>query len=205
MSFGSSTYPVTHIISEKSNAKIPNPYVLLKKDRGQHIIGAIPRWSLNFYKLNLQFTSPLAGNARRDKSFMTLMVENRLPHNIVDCLMYYRKRFLVVEDISAGTRQTIQFDLAKLEKKEIFGEHEVEKIIRHFDGNGSASYLRKTQRSLTSDLLLKIHAKYKSRPDRMILIGWMQADLIQPEFNPIGPPVAGITMINWELPVETTL
>jgi len=29
--------------------------------------------------------------------------------------------------------------------------------------------------------------------------------LIQPEFNPISPPGAGITMINWELPVETIL
>ncbi len=205
LNFGPYTYPVSHIISEKSNTKIPNPYVLLKKDSGQHIIGTIQRWSHNFYQLNLHFTSPLVGNARRDKSFMTLMVENRLPHNLVDGLIYYRKRFLFVENISAGTRQTIQYDLAKLKKKEIFGEHEVEKIIRHFDGNGSASYLRKTQRSLTSDLLLKIHAKYKSRPDRMVLVGWLETGLIQPEFNPIGPPGAGITMINWELPVETIL
>jgi hypothetical protein len=205
LNFGPYTYPVSHILSEKSNTKIPNPYVLLKKDSGQHIIGTIQRWSHNFYQLNLHFTSPLVGNARRDKSFMTLMVENRLPHNLVDGLIYYRKRFLFVENISAGTRQTIQYDLAKLKKKEIFGEHEVEKIIRHFDGNGSASYLRKTQRSLTSDLLLKIHAKYKSRPDRMVLVGWLETGLIQPEFNPIGPPGAGITMINWELPVETIL
>ena len=205
LNFGPYTYPVSHILSEKSNTKIPNPYVLLKKDSGQHIIGTIQRWSHNFYQLNLHFTSPLVGNARRDKSFMTLMVENRLPHNLVDGLIYYRKRFLFVENISAGTRQTIQYDLAKLKKKEIFGEHEVEKIIRHFDGNGSASYLRKTQRSLTSDLLLKIHAKYKSRPDRMVLVGWLETGLIQPEFNPISPPGAGITMINWELPVETIL
>ena len=178
---------------------------MLKKDGGQHIIGAIRRWSHNFYKLNLTFTSPLAGNARRDESFMTLMVENRLPYNLVDCLIYYRKRFLFVEDITAGTRQTIQYSLTKLKQKEIFGEHEVEKIIKRFDGNGSASYLRKTQRDLTLDLLLKIHDKYKSRPDSMILVGWIQADLIQPEFNPIGPRGDGITMINWELPVETTL
>ena len=205
LNFGSHSYPVRHIISEKSNSKIPNPYVLLKKDGGQHIIGAIRRWSHNFYKLDLTFTSPLAGNARRDKFFMTLMVENKLPHDLVDCLIYYRKRLLFVEDISAGTRQTIQYSLAKLKQKEIFSVHEVEKIIKRFDDNGSASYLRKTQRYLISDLLFKIHDKYKSRPNSMILVGWIETGLIQPEFNPIGPPGAGITRINWELPVETAL
>ncbi len=105
----------------------------------------------------------------------------------------------------AGNRQTIKVNLAELKKKEILSEHEVESIIRRFDGNGSASYLRKTQRYLTSDLLLEIHNKYRSRPDSMILIGWMQAGLIQPEFNQISPPGAGITMINWELPVEIAL
>ena len=204
LNFGSQAYPVSHIISEKSTTKIPNPYVLLKKDGGQQIIGSIHRWSHNFYKLNLPFTSPLAGNARRDTSFMTLMVENKLPHNLVDCLIYYRKRFLFVEDILAGNRQTIKYDLTKLKKKEIFGEHEVEKIIRRFEGNESASYLRKTQRYITSDLLLEIHNKYKSRPDSMILVGWIETGLIQPEFNATSPPGAGITMINWELPVETT-
>ena len=205
LKFGSHSYPVRHLISGKSNSKIPNPYVLLNKDGGQQIVGAIRRWSNTFYQLNLHLTSPLAGHARRDTSFMSLVVENRLPHDLVDCLIYYRKRFLSIEDISAGSRQTIAYDLAKLKKKEIFGEHEVEKIIKRFDGHGSAPYLRKAQNALTSDLLLNIHDKYKSRPDRMVLVGWIPADVIQPEFNPISPPGAGITLINWELPVETTL
>jgi hypothetical protein len=205
LNFGSYTYPVSPIISEKSNTKIPNPYVLLKKDGGQHITGSIERWSHNFYKLNLSLTSPLAGYARRGKSFMTLMVENKLPHNLVDCLIYYKKRFLWVEDILADTRQTIKINLTKLKKEEFFSEQEVKNIIRRFDGNGSASYLRKTQRYLASDFLLAIHAKYKSKPDSMILIGWIEAGLIQPEFNPTSPPGAGITLINWELPVEIIL
>ena len=105
----------------------------------------------------------------------------------------------------AGTHQTIKFSLARLKKEEFFSEQEVERVIRRFDGNGSASYLRKIQRNLTSDLLLEIHDKYKSRPDNMILIGWIEAGLIQPEFNQARPPGADITMINWELPVELTL
>jgi hypothetical protein len=205
LNFGSYSYPVSHIISKNSNTQIPNPYVLQKKDSGQHISGSLQPWSHNFYKLDLQIASPLAGSARRDKSFLTLVVENRLLHNLVDCLIYFKKRFLWVDDILAGNRQTIKINLAKLKKKEIFSEHELETIVKRFDGNGSASYFRKTQRNLTSDLLLEIHNKYQSRPDSIILVGWMQAGLIQPEFNQTSPAGAGITMINWELPVEITL
>jgi hypothetical protein len=92
-----------------------------------------------------------------------------------------------------------------LKKKEIFSEPEIATIVRRFEDNGSASYLRKTQKYLTSDVLLEIHNKCKSRPGSMILVGWIQAGLVQPEFNQSRPPGDDITMINWELPVETVL
>jgi hypothetical protein len=205
VNFGPTVYPVTHIISERSTSKLPNPYALQKKDSGQQIIGSMQRWSHSFYKLDLYVTSPLAGYARRDPSFMTLMVENKGPHNFVDCLIYYKKRFIFVEDILARNRQTIRLNLAELKKKEIFGEHEVKTILRRFDGNGSVSYLRKAQQHLASDLLLAIHKRYKANPDSLVLVAWMQTGLIQPKFNPPNPSGAGITVINWELPVETTL
>ena len=205
VNFESHVYPVTRILSETSTSKQPNPHALQEKDSGLQIIGSLKRWSHTFYKLDLHVTSPLEGYARRDPSFMTLMVENKVPHNFVDCLIYYRKRFIFVEDILASQRQTIQLNLAKLKKKEIFGEHEVKAIVGRFNGDGSASYLRKTQQHLASDLLREIHNKYKSRPDSLILVAWMQTGLIAPNFHPTSASGAGITMINWELPVETRL
>ncbi len=205
LNFGSYSAAVSHIVSERSDTKIPNPYELQKKDSGQQIIGSIQRWSHSFYKLNLPVASPLSGYARRDKSFMTLRIENKLPYNLVDCLIYYRKRFLFVEDILAGKHQTIKVDLAKLKQKEIFGEHQVDSIVRRFRGNGSDAYLRTAQRNLTPALLLEIHHKYQTKSDSMILIGWMPAGLIQPQFNQAHPPGVDITMINWGLPVEITL
>ena len=205
LNFGSYAYPVTHIIPDTANTKKPNPYILHQKDSGQHISGSIPRWSHTFYKLNLNTTSPLAGYARSDNSFMTLTVENKVPHNLVDCLIYYRKRFLFIEDILASNRQIIKLNLAKLKKKEIFGEHELDTIVKRFNGSESASFLRKSQRYLTADVLLKIHDKYKSRPASLVLVGWVQTALIQPQFNQTSPAGTGITMINWELPVELAL
>jgi hypothetical protein len=205
LNFGSYVFPVTHVISERSNAKIPNPYELQQKDNGQQINGFMQRWSHSFYKLNLNLTSPLAGHARRNHSSMTLVVENMARNNLVDCLVYYRKRFVFVEDILANNRQTIKLNLANLKKKEIFGEHEIPAIVRRFEGNGSASYLRETQQVLAADLLHQIHAKYKSRSNCLILVGWMQTSLIPPKLNPSNPSGAGITIINWELPLETIL
>ena len=204
--FGSYRYPVTHIIPEKSDAKIPAPYELQQKDGGQQIVGAIKRWSHVLFKLNLQLAAPLAGHARRDSAFMSLKIENRLPHDLVDCLIYYNKRFLAVEDIQAGNRQTISIDLMKLKKVEIFGEHQIERLISGFKKNGADNFLRHAQQHLAPDLLLAIHGEYKSRPDRVVLLGWLNSGLIQPQFSQSGPPPgSGISAINWEMPVELSL
>ena len=204
VNFGSHSLPVSHLISEKSNLKIPNPYVLVTKESGHHITGSIKRWSHNFYMLKLNLDSPLSGSARRDDLFLTLMVKNQLPNHLVDCLIYYKKRFIFIEDIPADKQQLVRLNLTNLKKQEIFGDHEIAKIIRHFGDIGSPFYLRKTQQYLTPDLLLEIHNNYKAKPDSMILIGWMPADLVRPQFNYPVAATTGLTLVKWELRVETT-
>ena len=205
VNFGATAAPVSPVVSEKSDAKIPDPYELQTMDDGQQIIGSVESWSHNFYKMKLPGALHLTGQAHDDNSFVTLMVENNLPHDLVDCLIYYRKRFSFAADIPAGNRQTIKIDLAKLKKKEIFGEHQVESIARHFQGNGSDPYLRNAQRKLTPKLLHEIHSKYQAESNRLILIGWVPDDLIQPQFYRAHPPGSGITLVNWGFSVETTL
>jgi hypothetical protein len=205
LNFGSQSFPVTHIVSEKSNVRVPNPYNLQVKNSGQHILGSIRSWSQNIYRMNIHISAPLTGSANRTGSSMTLTVENRLAYDLVDCLIYHRKRFLFVENIPAGSNRTITVDLGRMREREIFGEYEVEKITEAFDGNGSAPYLRRTQRSLASHILNGIHHKYRSKPDILILVGWLQDSPIQPHFDGATPPGAEVTMVNWELPVEVTL
>jgi hypothetical protein len=205
VNFGAAAAAVSPVVSEKSNAKIPGPWELQTRDGGQQIAGSLKPWSHNFYKLRLNEALPLAGGAHGDKSAMSLTIENKLPHDLVDCLIYYRKRFLLVADILAGNRQTIKIDLATLKQKEIFGEHQVDSIARRFHINGSDPYLRAAQRNLTPQLLHEIHDKYQATSNRMILIGWVQGGLIQPQFNQAHPPGAGIALVNWGLAVETPL
>ena len=202
--FGAYSYPVTPILSERSKTKIPNPYVLQINSGGPRIVGSASRWSHNFYKLNFDLESPLAGYARQDNTFLTLALENKLPHNLVDCLIYYKRRFFRIDDIAAHSRPTLRLRLAKLKETEIFNDQEPEKIINYFDSRGSASYLRAMQSNLAKDLLLEIHHKYQSRSGSMIFIGWVPAGLIQPAFNRSNPAGTGLTLVNWELPVEIT-
>jgi hypothetical protein len=205
LNFGSQAFPVTHVVPEHSNVRTPNPYLLQNKDNGQYILGSIKSWSQNIYRLNLNLTAPLTGSANRTGSAMTLAVESRLAHDLIDCLIYYRKRFLFIEDIPANSRRTISVDLEKMREQEIFGEYEVEKIISGFDDNGSATYLGKTQRHLAARLLNEIHHKYKLKPESIVLVGWLQSSPVQPHFNVATPPGADVTVVNWELPVEVTL
>ncbi len=202
--FGADSYPVTPLLSERTKAQIPNPYVLQINPGGPRIVGSADRWSHNFYKLNFDLESPLAGYARQDNTYLTLALENKLPYNLIDCLIYYKRRFLRIEDVAAHTRPTLRLRLAKLKETEIFNDQELEKIINYFDRHGTASYLRAMQSNLAKDLLLEVHHKYQSRPGSMIFIGWVQAGLIQPAFNRSHPAGAGLTLVNWELPVETT-
>ena len=202
--FGAYSYPVTPILSEHSRAKTPSPYVLHIDSGGPRIVGSASRWSHNFYKLNFDLESPLAGYARQDNTYLTLALENKLPHNLVDCLIYYNRRFLRIDDVAAHSHPTLRLRLAELKETETFNDQELEKIINYFDSRGSASYLRAMQFNLIKDLLLEIHHKYQGRSGSMIFIGWVPAGLIQPAFNRSRPAGNGLTLVNWELPVEIT-
>jgi hypothetical protein len=204
LNFGSGAYPVRHILSKRSQTGVPDPYVLQTNGGVLQITGSLDRWSHNFYRLQLDVDSPLTGYARQDKSFLTLTVENKLPHNLVDCLVYYRRRFIFVDDILANTTQVLTLSVAQLKETEIFNDQEVENIMRHLDGRSAASFLRSAQKNLMENLLYKIHETYQARDDRMILIGWMPAGLVRPEFVAFDPPGTGLTMVSWQLPVEAT-
>ena len=102
----------------------------------------------------------------------------------------------------ADNRQVIQIKLSNLKKTEMFNEKEVDRIMRHYEINGALSYLKISQNNLTKDVLRDIHDKYKFKPDTVVLIGWMRAALIQPQFKHSFPQGESLTLIKWELPVE---
>ena len=204
LSLGVLSQPVTHILSNRSPQKIPNPYILQESDTGQRILGVLYSWSNNFYMMNSNLDSPLLGHAARDDHYLTLALENRLPFDLVDCMVYFKKRFIFIDDILAKKQQTLKLKLSDLKKTEIFNDQEAERIINRLDSNGSRSYLNTMQRNLMKEVLLQVHDKYRSTGDSLFLIGWGRGGMVQPTFMPANPAGKHLTMVNWVLPVEIT-
>ena len=202
LSLGPLPQPVTHMLSKHSKIKIPNPYVLHESDSGQWILGSLDNWSNNFYMMDSKLDSPLLGHALRDDHHLTLTVENKLPFGLLDCMVYFKKRFIFIDDILANNRQIIKLRLSDLKKTEIFNDHEADRIIKRFDSNGSPSFLKSMQSNLSKEVLFQVHDQYQSRPDSLFLIGWGRGGVIQPTFKQTNPAGYSLTMVNWEIPVE---
>jgi hypothetical protein len=202
LNFGSMPQPVSAIISRRSNKNIPHPYTIEDNYSGQRILGFLDEWSHSFYMINSTFDSPIEGHALRDSHHLTLSIENRFPRRIINCLVYFKKRFLFVDDILAHKQQTITLKLSDLKKTEIFNDQEIARIIDGLGINTSTSYLKTIQNKLIKNLILGIDAKYRSKPDSMVLIGWVQTGVILPAFEQSKPLGENLTLVSWELPVE---
>ena len=202
--FGSVSKPVTHILSKRSKQKIPSPYVLHESYSGQQILGFLNNWSHNFYIINSKLDSPLVGHVLRDDHDLTLMVENKLPFSLVNCMIYFKKRFILIDDILAKKQNIQKLKLSELKKTEIFNDQEAERIISRFESSNALSFLKSMQSKLTKDVLLQIHEKYKLKRDSLFLIGWGRGRVTQPIFDQANPAGKSLTMVNWVLPVEIT-
>ncbi len=200
--FESFSNPVTHILSKRAKKKTPETYIIHENHTGQQIIGILNKWDHSFYMLTSKFDSPVVGQALRDNQHLTLTIENTLPYQIVDGMIYYKKRFVFIDDIPANKRQHIKLKLSDLRKTEIFYKQQAEQIINRLDVHAALSYLKTSQRKLTEDVILGIHAKFSSKPDSVVLIGWVQNGVIQPQFEQIHRRSENLTLINWEIPVK---
>jgi hypothetical protein len=202
LGFESFSNSITHILAKRSKKKTPAPYVIHENHIGQQIISILNKWDHSLYMVTSKIKSPVVGQAVRDNQHLTLTIENTLPHRIVDCMIYYKKRFVFIDDIRANKRQHIKLKLSNLRKTEIFYEQQAEQIINRLNVHAAPSYLKTSQRKLTEDVIRGIHAKFSSKRDSVVLIGWVQGGVMQPEFDQTHPRSENLTLINWEIPVE---
>jgi hypothetical protein len=117
-------------------------------------------------------------------------------------LIYYNRRFVFIDDIRANKRQQIKLKLSDLRKTEMFYEQQAEQIISRLNVHAATSYLKTSQRHLTEDVILGIHAKFRSKRDSLVLMGWVRGGIVLPKFDQIHPRSENLTLINWEIPVE---
>jgi hypothetical protein len=205
LDFGQRLNPVTPILSERSRRKIPVLYVMHEKNGSHQIEGTLNRWSHSFYKMESNLMAQIEGHAKRDNRRLTVRVDNKMAHRITNCLVYFKKRFVFVDDIPAQKRLTLKLELSDLKKTEIFNNHETNRIIDDLIKKGASNYLKASQEIITEDALPKIHAKYKSASDRLVILGWIRAGMHPPGFEQNQVKGDNLTLICWELPVEKVL
>jgi hypothetical protein len=66
----------------------------------------------------------------------------------------------------------------------MFYEKQAEHIINRLNVHATASYLKTSQRNLTEDVILGIHAKFRSKRDSVVLMGWVQDGCRGDLYNP---------------------
>ena len=205
LDFGQRSNPITPILSERSRRKIPVLYVMHEKNGSQQIEGTLSRWTHSFYKMESNLMAQIEGHAKQDNQRLTVKVDNKMSHRLTNCLVYFKKRFVFVEDIPAQKRLTINLELSDLKKTEIFNIHGTNRIIDGLIKKDASNYLKASQEIITEDALPKIHARYKSAPDRLVILGWIQAGMTPPGFKQNQLKGQNLTLISWELPVELAL
>ena len=147
----------------------------------------------------------IKGYAKQDNRRLTVRVDNEMGYRITNCLVYFKKRFVFVGDIPARNRFALKLELSDLKKTEIFNNHEINRIIDGLIAKGGSNYLKASQEIITEDALPKIHARYKSAPDRLVIVGWIRAGMSPPGFEQNQLKGENLTLISWELPVEIAL
>jgi hypothetical protein len=202
LSLGARFYPVTHVMLENTNRKVPNPYVLHEDDSGQQILGVLDKCSHIFFVVNAKFEFPILGQVRRDAQNLRLKIENQTSDKILACKVYVDNRFFDLGDLPAHTVQRKKITGADLNRKHMFTHQDAEKMAMNFYSDDSKSLSKPICADLFENILLKVHAKYKSRRDTMLFIGWIQRGLIQTNVEPFETKGADLTMINWEIPIE---
>jgi hypothetical protein len=171
---------------------------------GQRITGKLDRWTHSFYMTAANVEHPYAVQANLDKLHLSIIIENKSPHHIKDCLVYFKERFLFLGEIPAQSVAEKNIKLSELKRIEFFSHLQADSILNQMIANGSSSLLQTMQKSIMSNLLLGIHTKYQFKPESMYMVGWVQTGLLSINFKKSALQGEDLTLIGWEIPVGTT-
>jgi hypothetical protein len=185
MSLGNAPMPVYHLPRNNQNGKIPNSYVYYDRSTGQHVRGRSDSWSSDFFVVESKLAAPGIAEAGEEKDGIILRMENRSSLPIRDCRGYIDGHTFAVGDIPSNavrTKHVLQTDMQNFE-----ATHR-----RDHDPPGR----------LMTEMWKAVHARYQSKRSTLCLVGWISAGWIDVELARPDAVGAGMTIVQWEVPVE---
>lgn len=201
MGFDSMAYPVAGQFLESSPFPAQNVYHVLEKDSGRVIRGDLKKWSHIYFSTRSGLEFSLEGEAGwSGEKGLDLLIENHTPYKIVDCLIYFDRRFMEVDNIEPDTRQETHIPKRVIRNRDPFD-------IRRagFTGardNGPGDFMGRIRKNLEKQILLSIDSKYREDFRNLHLTGWIRSGIIRPGFHEDSIKGDGLTFIHWKIPVR---
>ena len=133
---------------------------------------------------------------------LDLWIDNRTPFEITDCLIYFDKRLLKLEDISPHQEKSILINNDIINNQNEFNR---QKDAPHYIPRkdiGPPDNMKFIQKSLKRDLLLDMDDQYRNDSTTIQLIGWIRSGMIKPDFSDKSIAGEGITFIHWKVPIR---
>ncbi len=200
--FSDTSYPISYLLADGSGKKIPNPYTLIESPAGQQIKTESPKWSYNLFRTESKTDLPMAAHGIIRNKALHLTLENSSSHAIRNGLLYFKGRFFQVGPIAARNTTTITIDADRLFTENETEKKDLEALAEGIGPKRVSSFFDAMAHRLIKDLLPQIHSTAPANSDRLRLIGWIRAAVIEPNFNDPAIQSDGMTLIEWEIPIE---
>ena len=201
VSLGADSPPVLPFVPKDKDAQAFDSYELHAVDSGQQMKGFLAKWAHIFFLFAPIVEFPVVGEAQLDAHGLRLQFENRTPHKLVDCWVYFNNRLFAVGDILPRAEQTQTISQADLKRQEPFTEQQAELLSKASDQGSSLPFLKKVQQALAKEAFLAVHSKYGANQRTACLIGWIPASIVPASFLKAGRPGENVTLLTWEIPV----
>ena len=199
LSFTEFPMPVKHVISENSTQKIPSPYRIKQKGPYSHIVGLSGKWSYSFYLARPRFEFPVLADVEVDGEHLNVMIENKTPYEIVDCLIFYNQRFHKIKDIASESKESRRIAKSLIDLQKAYDPGEP-KSMNIRGTMRESTFFNTMKNNLKDDLRSAVHAAVDVESDEntVYITGWIKADILKPSFAQKDISGEGLTLISWK-------
>ena len=200
LKIGRDRYPVNALMPGKGEEETVHNFNLHENDSEQTLKVSLNNWSHRFFKIVADMDFPLRGNASMDEKGLAITVENMSPFKIIDCHIYFAKRFISFGNIDPAKKQVKRLEGVDLQNP--IHIQDIGQLADSMVAISPKSLLEKVKRDITNDLLLSIDSLYYSKKKMLLFFGWIESNVISIDIDRPNISGNGITLLEWEIPVD---
>ncbi len=197
---------------ESSFVKIPEKErFLLERKIDRQIIGIpLRRWSHQVLTSKQPLEFPLQGRFWKEQENWTFVLENKTEFDFKNCRIYVLDRLIPIEDLPSQKRKTLRLSQTQILKYEVLQQKTTGKTAKILSSDinlfqHTASFLEDFRQNFEAPLLNSLASNYRSQPDRILLIGWLDEDLGGMAADLSRQSKKHVTLLEWEIPRRDTL